>query len=630
MRWLLLILLLLGLAGAGAVGGYFLLKPQPTKYHPDFGTDCAALLTPATQNAVDCVRVLFGTNRDLALEGQDPGAAEETDVRKATSDDAGQLLFGRADVWLPKLIEEGGSRDRGETPILEGPPPEEPSELAKYVFLTRITRAGREAFLAEMDQALAARSSESALLFVHGFNTPFDDALIRSAQLSVDLSRRGIFDVGVPMLFSWPSAGQISLNHYKGDQDRSLAAAPYLEEFLDVLTGNAQIRRINIVAHSMGNRILTEALESYASDYLERKSRDDIEFRIILVAADVDRDIFEATTGILDNLQANITIYTSDADRALHVSRVVNNKLRLGDTNGDKPFIRANPYYQTVDATGIATELFGLGHNYYSDNPFILGDIVCALAEANPELRALERRRYGSVPDGLEYFRVNVGLRPAEEDCSLYRTAFPLQSVSEAPVQPQRTRTRMSAPPPLPDDQQQLPMTDDGELEVLEAVPPPPPPPPPPAPSAEPPPMPAPVPPPPPVAAPTPRYEVIPSVFLRMQIEDRQAFAPGAYEDEILPALRAGEVSKISIEAHTDGAGEREAERALSQSWAEAMRDWLLAQGVDPAIIVSATGYGSDRPLEIVDEGQPSAISQRIEVRIEYRYGVIRYLGDED
>jgi len=115
-----------------------------------------------------------------------------------------------------------------------------------------------------------------------------------------------------------------------------------------------------------------------------------------------------------------------------------------------------------------------------------------------------------------------------------------------------------------------------------------------------------------------------------MQIEDRQAFAPGAYEDEILPALRAGEVSKISIEAHTDGAGEREAERALSQSWAEAMRDWLLAQGVDPAIIVSATGYGSDRPLEIVDEGQPSAISQRIEVRIEYRYGVIRYLEDED
>src|SRR5690606_6061093 len=116
-----------------------------------------------------------------------------------------------------------------------------------------------------------------------------------------------------------------------------------------------------------------------------------------------------------------------------HVSEIINSKPRLGDTNGDKPFIRANPSYQTVDATGIATELFGLGHNYYSDNPFVLGDIACALAEANPERRALERRRYGSLPDGLEYFRVNTAVTPPEKDCSLYRTDFPLADVSQAP-----------------------------------------------------------------------------------------------------------------------------------------------------------------------------------------------------
>lgn len=603
MRWFLLILLLLVLAGAGAVGGYFLLKPKPTKYHPDFGTDCAALLMPATQNAVDCVRVLFGTNRDLVLDGQEPGAAEETDVRKATSNDAGQLLFGRADVWLPKLIEEGGSRDRGETPILEGPPPEEPSELAKYVFLTRITRAGRDAFLTEMDQALATRGSDSALLFVHGFNTPFDDALIRSAQLSVDLSRRGIFDVGVPMLFSWPSAGRVSLGDYRGDQDRSLAAAPYLEEFLDILTANPQIRRINIVAHSMGNRILTEALESYASDYLERKSRDDIEFRIILVAADVDRDIFEATTGILDNLQANITIYTSDADRALHVSRVVNNKLRLGDTNGDKPFIRANPYYQTVDATGIATELFGLGHNYYSDNPFILGDIVCALAEANPELRALERRRYGSVPDGLEYFRVNVGLRPAEEDCSLYRTAFPIRSAEDAPVQPQRMRVG-TPPPPPEEEEQQLPMTGEGEPEGLEALPPPPPPPPAPAPVAPPPPPPAP--------------PALPSViFFSLYVEDRTAFAAEEFGDELRAMLGRGEVKQITISAHTDSVGPAAENLDLSRIWAGELRDWIVAQGVDAALI-TAEGYGEDRPAVAVPDETSEPLNRRIEIVIEY------------
>ena len=44
MRWFLIGLLLLVLAGAGAAGAWFLLQPKPTKYHPEFGTDCDALL----------------------------------------------------------------------------------------------------------------------------------------------------------------------------------------------------------------------------------------------------------------------------------------------------------------------------------------------------------------------------------------------------------------------------------------------------------------------------------------------------------------------------------------------------------------------------------------------------------
>ncbi len=579
-RWMLvLFLFLLLVAGVGAGAAWFLLQPKPTKYHPDFGTDCTALLTPDTVNAVDCVRVLFGTNREFILEGNEPGLNQEADAKDVLARSAKRLQLGRADVWLPKLIEEGGSRDRGETPILEGPPPEAQSELAKYVFLTRITRAGTDAFLAHLDQALAERNSDSVLLFVHGFNTPFDDALIRSAQLSVDLSHRGIFDAGAPMLFSWPSAGALSLDDYRGDQAQSLEAAPYLEEFLDLISGNAEIRRINIVAHSMGNRILTKALESYAADYLERHGRDDLEFRIILVAADVDRDIFEATTGVLDNLKANVTIYTSDADRALHVSEIVNSKLRLGDTNGDKPFIRANPYYQTVDATGIATELFGLGHNYYSDNPFILGDILCALAEANPEIRALERRRYASTPDGLEYFRVNADKAPAEEDCSLYRDAYPLQNVADAPVQTERVRTR-SAPPATREE---------------EAVPPPPAPPPPPPPPAL----------------------LAPEILYTIPVTDRDEIRYDAFEPVLLTAISQGEISQVIIRAHTDSIGSREENLALSTAWANDLRDWIAARGV-PLDVISAEGFGEDQPLEIVEDGAPSTLNQRIEIEIRF------------
>ncbi|MBA3069437.1 MAG: alpha/beta hydrolase [Hyphomonas sp.] len=607
MRRILLVIVLLVLAGAGAGTAYFVLQPKPAKYHPQYGTDCVQLLTPATVNAVECVRVLFGTNREMVLKGLEPGLAQEQDVREVLPGDAKRLQYGRADIWLPKLVDEGGSRDRGETPILNGPIPEDPGELAKYVFLTRITKAGSEAFLAEMDQALQSRGSDSVLLFVHGFNTPFEDALIRSAQLSVDLSRRGIFDVGVPVLFSWPSAGNVSLEDYRGDQDRSLAAAPYLEQFLDVITEHAEITRINIVAHSMGNRILTKALESYAADYLERHGREDLEFRIILVAADVDRDIFEATTGILDNLKANVTIYTSDADRALHVSEIVNSKLRLGDTNGDKPFIRPDPFYQTVDATGIATELFGLGHNYYSDNPFILGDIVCALAEANPELRALERRRYGNVPDGLEYFRVNTAVRPANADCSLYRNAFPIADVRDAgvgPVEPSAAPRRLpdaveSAPPPETETETpgRAAPAPEPELESMPApvqsAPPPPPPPPP------------------------PMVSLAPATIV-FWVEDRDAFVSEAqYRERLVPALGAGPLQEIVIHAHTDSVGDAGENRVISRRWAVAVRDWLVMDGVDPAII-TAEGFGEDRPAVATPDETREPLNQRIEVTIRY------------
>jgi len=615
--------MLLVLAGAGGLGAHVLLQPKTTKYHPQFGSDCEALLDAATRNAVDCVRVLFATNRELMLIGGEPGLAQEVDIRETRARDAMRLQFGRADIWLPKLIEEGGSRDRGETPTLNGPPPEEPSQLARYVFLTRITSAGRDAFLAQMDTALAGRQSDSVLLFVHGFNTPFDDALIRSAQLSVDLSRRGIFDVGIPLLFSWPSAGKVSLTDYRGDQDRSLGAAPYLEQFLDVIAGQPRVKRINIIAHSMGNRLLTEALESYASDYLKRHGRENLEFRIILVAADVDRDIFEAATGVLDNLRANVTIYTSDADRALHASELVNQKLRLGDTNGDKPFIRANPFYQTVDATGIATEIFGLGHNYYSDNPFILGDIVCALAEANPELRALERRRYASTPDGLEYFRLNAAVAPVNEDCSLYRDAYPLINVSDAPVQPEGLRLRPA--PPVPQrEEQDIPTADDravqGEMESLESVPPPPP-------ALPSPPSPPPSPPPPPpgpmMSAPAPVAPISPpamisaEIFFILPVTDRSNIRYDEFEPVLQSAIDRGGISEIVIHAHTDSVGSAESNLALSRRWANDLRDWMSARGV-PLSVILAEGFGEERPMEFVPDETPSVVSQRIEVTIRF------------
>lgn len=571
MRRFLFWFLIVVLAGSVAVGILVLLQPQTSLHHPDFGTDCRDLLTAETEDAVDCVRVFYGTNRDVRFDGAGPGPEDEVDTTDVVAEDSQQLHVGRADVWLPKLIEEGGTRERGETPYLKGEVPEAENELVKYVFLTRITKSGQERFLLELDDALIENNSYAALLFVHGFNTPFEDALIRSAQLSVDLSRRGQFDVGVPLLFSWPSAGEVSLEQYRGDQDRSIGAAPYLEQFLDLVVENSDIDRINIVAHSMGNRILTKALEDYAADYLERHSADDIEFRIILVAADVDREIFDGVTGVLDNLKANVTIYTSDADRALQVSEIVNEgKLRLGDTDTNRPYIRLNEYYETVDATGVATELFGLGHNYYSDNPFILGDMLCAMAERAPEERALERLRYEGSPDGDEYFRVDANVAPGYEECSLFRDAFPLSDVSQAPEEEGFEPSYAPAPPP--------PAPETREMAPAE----------------------------------------LPSRTIMLYVADRDAFEPEAFAPQFMPDIANADIARITISTHTDTVGTTDENIARTEAWGEALKAYIVgATGLDPSRI-TVVAFGEARPLVATEDEVDEPQNRRIEIEIAY------------
>lgn len=581
MKRILLWGLLFALAAIATGAGVVMLQPGITMHHPDYGKDCVELRDAATENAVDCVRVFYGTNRKVSLEdGDAPASNGEIDTKAVDPEDGEELVLGRADIWLPRLIEDGGSRERGETPFLKGEAPEEPSELAKYALITRITAAGQTRFLTDLDDALIDRNSYSLLLFVHGFNTPFEDALIRSAQLSTDLSRRDVFDVGVPVLFSWPSAGKVSLGDYQGDRDRSLASAPYLEQFLDILTDNADVDRINIVAHSMGNRVLTQALEDFAADYVEAHGDRGIEFRIILVAADVDREIFDATTGILDNMEANITIYTSDADKALQVSNVVNQKMRLGDTDTNRPYIRENEYYQTVDATGVATELFGLGHNYYSDNPFILGDMLCAMAEANPEVRALERLRYAGTDDGLEYFRVRADVEPGYEECSLYRDAFPISDVSQAPKDggdKQPAPTGSGPPPPPPAQPDESPSTSSRTLE-------------PPAPEDQ--------------------------IFTYL-VEDRANFNASIISPDVMIAMARGEVIEIRVDAYTDTLLDDAGSLATTQRWATEVQSLLIAIGVDPALI-TMTAHGEEDLAEPTDDGVDRLENRRVVVTVVY------------
>lgn len=575
----LFIVALLAVLCAGAFW-WFQSSDELTLRHPDYGQDCDVLANASElSEKVDCVRVWYGTNRSLELaDTQD--TSDEQDVVVGLGASGGALKLGRADVWLPKLVSAGGTRERGETPHVKGDVPDDPEVLASNVFLTRVTTTGKETFATTLQDAINDDYSDSALLFVHGFNVAFDAALIRAAQLSVDLKRDEYYDVGVPVLFSWPSAGQMSLSDYKGDRDRSLGAAPYLEQFLDILTEDIEVDRINIIAHSMGNRVLTQALQDYAGDYLERHGRDDLEFRIILVAADVERDIFKQANAVFDNLDANVTIYTSDTDRALQISSVVNQAKRLGDTDKNKPFIRSDERYLTVDATDVATELFGIGHGYYSDSPTVLWDIMCAIDDTFPEDRSLREARYGDEPDGERYYRITGEIDPAFEECSVYRAVYPLG---------------------LAVDEDGQPITDPSRRPV--GVPPPP--------TTAPPPPPMPAPPPPPEPQGPSEMEVI-LFYNDMNIVDLTPLEP-----QLQQLIASGPLREILIEAHTDDNGSRADSFIQSEAWAEAVRDWLISRGV-PSNIITTVSYGHERPRVLGDDPIARAQNRRIEVTVTY------------
>lgn len=535
--------------------------------HPDFGADCESF-----DADVDCVRVFYGTGRALTLAepGETLTETGELDVAHGAETAGPALVLGRADVWLPRLGDAPDQRQRGETPLATGTPPRTLDEQEKYVFITRITATGRTRFVRDLQDSVDMEGEGAVLLFVHGFNTGFDSALIRSAQLTVDLREDNRFNPGAPVLFTWPSQGRMSIPAYRQDEQAAAAAVPRLEAFLDLLTGELSVTRINIIAHSMGNRVLTGALEAFAGDYLARHPDRPIEFRIILAAADLEQDVYRLAADQIAALEPNVTIYTSDSDRALQFSRLINGVRRLGETDRNRPFIRREAGYATIDATPVASELFGIGHGYYSNNPFILNDIRCAMADLPAAARALQLRRYADAPDGEPYFRIDPAGEAQDRNCNLRRDRF--LAAADAP-------DRAPAPPP---------------------------PPPPPA-SAPPPPPP---PPPPPVAMRDRQFVA----YFDVGQAALGAEGRAVVEQAAAYLLRFGP-GVIRLEAHTDSSGSAAANDRLALRRAETVRDQLAALGVDPTRVLIEV-RGERNPAVATEDGVEEALNRRVVITI--------------
>ncbi len=219
---------------------------------------------------------------------------------------------------------------------------------------------------------------QSIIVYIHGYNVAFGSAIKRTAQMAYD------FDYsGVPVLFSWPS--NASLLGYASDREDAIWSATYLADFLTTLDSQFPNANIHIVAHSMGNQVLLNALNELA---LQEQSKS-LQFgSVILAAPDVDSEWFQYQLAPrINRLATNWAIYTSENDGALIASEKVNQVRRLGMP------VSLVDNFDIVDTSELNAAPWSIpeSHSYYANKLPVIKDLVDHLRGIPPAKRSLKK-----------------------------------------------------------------------------------------------------------------------------------------------------------------------------------------------------------------------------------------------
>jgi esterase/lipase superfamily enzyme len=202
----------------------------------------------------------------------------------------------------------------------------DPGKLHTLAAWTKVTR---QAFVAQL-KAIGtecpivpeAEHEDQKLLclFVHGYNSDWEDTVNDYLLIKNGLMEGG-GDMGQLVLYSWPSKGNVA--GYLPDRESARDSAPDLSALLvelsDYLTVRQRIAartddpgkfcrmKVSVLAHSMGNYVMQEALVA-ASKQLNDPQLVSLINQFVMIAADVDNDLFERDqpSGSDGNLMANL------------------------------------------------------------------------------------------------------------------------------------------------------------------------------------------------------------------------------------------------------------------------------------------------------------------------------------
>ncbi|MEK6263166.1 MAG: alpha/beta hydrolase, partial [Planctomycetota bacterium] len=309
----------------------------------------AEFLGPPETSRINWLRIFYATNRK---------ATGQTAADSAFgSKDAEVLSWGSVDVSIPHAHEMG----RLESPSVFRL--EWVSDPEKHVTLApRLTTLTPERWKQELRSRATALDRPGVLLFVHGYNVSFADGARRAAQFAYDIAFSG-----PTVYFSWPSDG--NLLPYMGDETSAFAAKELMADVLQTLTSLEPGLPVYIVAHSMGNRVMLHGLTTL----LQREPSAHQALRqVVMASPDVGRREFKQIFNNLAGTKPRYTLYASSKDLPVNISAWLHEEPRVG--NGG-PNIAVFSGVDSVDASGITQEFFGLNHSYFGDNATLLSDL---------------------------------------------------------------------------------------------------------------------------------------------------------------------------------------------------------------------------------------------------------------
>jgi esterase/lipase superfamily enzyme len=296
-------------------------------------------------------------------------------TRKGESGKAARALATEAHFALASLTIPPGHKAGS----IEGPLWGQPNGANDIVATGERDLDGDE-FRAELASHVSGRIgvNRDILVFVHGFNTSYEEARSRAAQIVADAHFGG-----VAVLFTWPSRSDVF--GYVSDKDSATASRDSLQALLHDLGQTPGVGKIHVLAHSMGGWLSMEALREQAiagdrtlSGHLGT---------VILASPDIDMDVFAAQMARIR--PADVTVFATPHDKALSLSSLIaSSRARVGAIDASNPRDRAEIEgfgAKVVDITQYADADRFISHAVYADSPQVLSQIGAQIATPRPE-----------------------------------------------------------------------------------------------------------------------------------------------------------------------------------------------------------------------------------------------------